>query len=211
MKHIAIIGASGATGSEVVRLALKANYKITVVERNPYHIEPKENLSVVKGDVTNADSLVEAFKNTDIVISCFGPANGRKAGNLMSVGTANIVKACEENGVKRFVFMSGILQTDGKELSFFDRLGIKLIRQFYKGVYKDKIVAETAIRHSSLNWVIVRSVGLSKTEAKGKYMAGPKLKVSPFNALSYTDCALCLLNAAEEIKWTKQIINVGKI
>lgn len=210
MKHIAVIGASGSTGSEVVRLALEANYKVAVVERNPNRVQPKENLSVVRGDVTNLESLIAALKNIDVVISCFGPANGRKAGNLMSVGATNIVRACGKNEIKRFVFMSGILQATGSELTFLNRLGVKFIRLFYKEAYKDKIIAETFIQASSLEWVIVRAVGLSKSEPTGKYKAGIKAIVSPFNALSYADFALALLNAVEETKWTRQIINVGK-
>jgi hypothetical protein len=37
-----------------------------------------------------------------------------------------------------------------------------------------------------------------------------KIKVSPFNPLSYTDFALSLLKAVEERQWTRQIINAGK-
>lgn len=210
MKYIAVVGATGSTGKEVMRLALKANYKVTVVVRNPNLIQPEKNLTIVKGDVTNVESLRQAFKNIDTVISCFGPANGRKAGNIMSVGTASTVQACEETGVTRFIFMSGILQTDGSELTLLNRLGIKFIRQFFSEAYKDKIIAETSIQTSSLEWVIVRAVGLSKSKPTGKYKAGVKISVSPFNALSYADCALALLNAVEESKWTKQIINVGK-
>ena len=210
MKQIAIIGASGATGSEVLQLALEANYKVTIVERNTNWVQPKENVSIVKGDVTDLDSLIQAFKNIDVVISCFGPANGRKAGSLMSIGATNIVRACEQNGVKRFVFMSGILQATDSELTFLNRWGVKFVRLFYKEAYKDKIIAEAFIKTSSLEWVIIRAVGLSKSEHTGKYKAGIKSKVSPFNPLSYSDFALALLNAVEDRQWTRQIINVGK-
>lgn len=118
----------------------------------------------------------------------------------MSVGTANIVQACQETGVKRLVFMSGILQTDGSELSFFNRLGIKFIKLYYKELYKDKIIAEISIQKSTLDCVIVRAVGLSRSEPAGKYKAGIKIGVSPFKALSYTDLALALLNTVEEAK-----------
>jgi len=210
MKHIAIIGATGSTGKEVVSLALKANYKVTVIARDPSGIEPRNNLLMVAGDVTKIESLTKAFKNVDAVISCFGPANGRKPGNIMSVGTSNIVRACEKHGVSRLVFMSGILQTTGSELTFFNRLGLRFIRLFFKEVYKDKIIAETLIQKSPLNWVIVRAVGLSKSKPTYRYKAGAGLKVSPFNPLSYTDLALCLLDAVNEDKWTRQVINVGK-
>jgi putative NADH-flavin reductase len=210
MKHIAIIGATGSSGKEVVNLALEANYKVTVLARNPSRVEPQNNLVIVAGDVTNVESLIAAFRNVDAVVSCFGPGNGRKPGNIMSVGTANIVRACEQTGVSRLIFMSGILQTTGSELTFLNRLGLKFIRLFFKEVYRDKVIAETSIQKSSLDWVIIRAVGLSKSEPFGKYKAGAELRVSPFDPLSYTDLALCLLDALRNDKWIRRVINVGK-
>ena len=128
----------------------------------------------------------------------------------MSAGTTNIVKACEKNGVKRLVFMSGILQSEGKEISFLNNLVIKLLRLYFSESYKSKIIAEAAIQKSTLDWVIVRAVALTHTQPTGQYKAGIKIKVSPFNALPYADCAKCLLDAVEENGWTRQIINVGK-
>jgi putative NADH-flavin reductase len=210
MKHIAVIGSTGSTGKEVVRLALESNYIVTAIERSSKSTQSQRNLKVVKGDVTDLESLVVALENIDFVVSCFGPANHRKVGNLMSVGTANIVKACEKNGVKRFVFMSGFVQADPKEFSLLNNLAIKLLRLYFNDSYKDKIIAETAIQKSTLDWVIVRAAGLTHTQATGQYKAGIKAKISPFNALPYADCAKCLLDAVENNSWTRQIINVGK-
>jgi putative NADH-flavin reductase len=210
MKHIAVIGSTGSTGKELVRLALESNYTVTVIERSSNSTQSQGNLKVMKGDVTDLESLVVALENIDFVVSCFGPAKHRKVGNLMSVGTTNIVKACEKNGVKRLVFMSGFLQSEGKEFSLLNNLAIKLLRLYFNESYKDKIIAETAIQKSTLDWVIVRAVALTQTQPTGQYKAGIKTKVSPFNALPYADCAKCLLDAVEENSWTRQIINVGK-
>ena len=210
MKIIAIIGSTGSTGKELVRLALESNYTVTAIERSPNSAQPQENLKVIKGDVTDLESLVAALENIDCVVSCFGPAKHREGGNLMSAGTTNIVKACEKNGVKRLVFMSGFVQSEGEEFSFLNNLAIKILRLYFNDSYKDKIIAETAIQESTLDWVIVRASALTKTPPTGQYKAGIKAKISPFDALPYTDCAECLLNAVEENSWTRQIINVGK-
>lgn len=211
MRHIAIIGGTGSTGStgkEVIRQALGANHRVTSVERNPKP-NTTENLKVVKGDVTDLDSLVEAFKDADVVISCFGPTNHRKVGNLMSVGTSNIVKACKKNGVKRFVFMSGFVQTGPNELSLLYNLTIRLFRLYFHQSYNDKVIAEASIQNSTLDWVIARAAGLSHSQPTGKYKAGVKTRI-PFAPMSYADCAKCLLDAVDEKSWTRQIINVGK-
>ena len=210
VKRIAVIGSTGVTGQEVIRLALQKGYLVTAVVRKPGSVTPSEKLTVVKGDVTDYKSLVRAFADVDAVISCFGPANGLKAGKLMSTGAKNIVLASEEAEVKRLVFMSGILQTDGKELSFLNRFGIRFLRLFYHKVYKDKVIAETSIQESYLEWVIVRATGLKDVAGRGTYTAGPRVPVLPFKPLSYSDCAACLLRAAEEAAWTKRIINVGR-
>jgi putative NADH-flavin reductase len=210
MKHIAVVGATGATGKEVIRLVLQKCYRVTAIARKPDAITPAENLRVAAGDVTDVGSLLETFKAADTVISCFGPANGLKAGNLMSTGARNMVQAAEKAGVKRLVFMSGILQTDGKELGFLNQLGIRFIRLFYYEIYKDKVVAEAFVQQSSLQWIIVRAAGLQAATVRGAYTAGPRARIAPFKPLAYADCAACLLRAAEESAWTHKIINVGR-
>lgn len=210
MKNLAIIGSTGSTGKEVVKLAQKTGFKITVIERNPDFSKLTGDLKVVKGDVTNLKSLVTAFKNIDFVISCFGPTEHRKVGTLMSVGTTNIVKACEQNGVKKLVFMSGFVQSDGDELSWLNRIAIKLLRIYYSQSYSNKVIAESAVQNAAIDWCIVRAVALKHGSETGTYEAGVESKVSPFNALTYADCAKCLLDAIEEKAWENQIINVGK-
>ncbi len=210
MKNIAIIGATGSTGEEVVRLALEANYKVIVMVRNPEKMQTKKNVTVLKGDVTDLESLELAIKNVDFVISCFGPANNRKIDSLLSVGASNLVKACEKNGVKRFIFMSGFVQADYSELSFATKLLMPIFRFIYKESYNDKVIAEATIQNSNLEWTIIRASGLNKSESTGKYKAGIKSKIH-FVMLPYADCAKCLLDAIDEKSWIRQIINVGKI
>ena len=214
MKHIAIVGSTGSTGKELVRLALKSNYMVTVIVRTLNSVQSQANVNVIKGDVTDLESLVNAFKNVDFVISCFGPANHREVGNLMSLGATNIVKACEKNDVKRLVFMSGFVQSEGKDFfyptfSFLTNFMIKLMRLYFKDSYKDKIIAEAAIENSALDWVLVRASGLVHARPTGHYKAGVKTKVSAFRMLPFADCAKCLLDAVANDSWTKKIVNVG--
>lgn len=208
IKTIAIVGASGSTGKEVTRIALEKGYKIIIVARNPDKFSPQENVQIVKGDVT--ENLANALKDADAVISCFGPQNGRKPGKIMSEGVHNILRACDENRISRFVFMSGILQSSGKELSALDGFLVKTIRQFYKEGFEDKTIAEKEILASKINTVIVRAVGLGNSAPTGTYNAGENARVKPFKTLPYSDCALCLVDAVSNENWTNKIINVGR-
>ena len=209
MKRIAIIGATGSTGKELVRLALEGNYNVTVVARNPAQVKPQNNVSIIKSDVTDLDSLIKAFNNMDAVISCFGPSQHRKVGTLMSEGTINIIKAIEINNVNRFIFMSGFVQADYNELSTVARLVTPIFRMIYHQSFHDKNIAEAAIQNSKTDWTIVRAPGLNHSQPTGKYKAGIKNKIY-FGFMSLADCARCLLDAIDEKLWIKQIINVGK-
>jgi len=208
---IAVIGATGLAGNAVVNAALALNNEVVAIVRNPKKINPADRLKIVKGNVLDIRSLIEAFEEVDGVISCIGPDNARSPSpaDFMSQSIANIIEACEKSGVTKFVMMSGILQSDGKELSLLNSLLIKFIRLFYHKVYKDKIIAEKSIENSSLDWVIVRAAGLEKKHGDKNYTAEPKAKISPFKPLPHTDCADCLLRALKEKEWNKKIINVG--
>ena len=208
---IGVLGATGLAGRAVVKLALSINYEVIAIARNPQKIKPIEGLKIRQGDVTDTQSLIKAFNGVDVVISCIGFANNKNQETLMSRGTMNIIETCQKTNVKKFVMMSGILQSDGKELSFLNRMGIKIIRIFYRKVYKDKIIAEDALQRSPLDWTIVRPAGLTKEPGDGNYIAGEKTKISPFNPLPVDDCADCLLKAVSKKEWNKKIINVGKL
>ncbi len=209
MKRITVIGATGDTGKEVVSMALKLGFSVTVVVRKPASIPPDTNLSVMYGDVMIAESLLMPLRKADVVISCFGPQDNFKPEQLMSIGTKNLIAACESSNVKKLIFMSGILQSNGRELSFFNRLGQQLLKMFYKKVVQEKKLAENMVMNSRQNWTILRAVGLKKMQPTGTFEAGELLGVSPFRPLSYTDFAACLLQAVDRTHWNKKIIHAG--
>lgn len=128
----------------------------------------------------------------------------------MSQGTQNIVKSCEQNEIKQFVFMSGFVQPDSENLSILNRLAIKLLRIYYKQSYEDNVIAESSIQKSKLNCVIIRAVALTSKIPKNEYRAGFDIKASPFDALTYGDCAKCLLDAIDDTKWTIAIVYLKK-
>lgn len=208
---IGVLGATGLAGGTVVKLALSINYEVIAIARNPQKIKPITGLEVRQGDVTDTQSLIKALDGVDAVISCIGFANNKNQETLMSRGTMNIIEACQKTNVKEFVMMSGILQSNGKELSFLNRIGIKMIRVFYRKVCKDKIIAEDTLQRSPLNWTIIRPAGLNKEPGNRNYVAGENARISPFKPLSVDDCADCLLKAISKREWNKKIINVGKL
>jgi uncharacterized protein YbjT (DUF2867 family) len=207
---IVVFGATGATGRHVVNQALSDGHNVTAVVRRPEQVAPRPCLVVRSGDVLDAASLRESCPDADAVVSCIGPRSNLRPGTVMSSGTTNMVAAAEAAGVRRFVFQSGIGLSDGAELSRVNRWVMRAWRPLFAPAIRDKAEGERVLRASPLEWVIVRPVILRDAPAAGHYLAGPRASVAPLAALSFADCAACLLRAVTEPAWTRQVINLGR-
>lgn len=108
-----LTGATGHVGFALLK-ELSANGEDVriILRKDPGYFDgiPCEK---VKGDVTEFDSLVSAFKGCDIVYHLAGCVE-IKAGyedmiyNINVNGTMNVVKACIAAGVRRLVYMSSV-------------------------------------------------------------------------------------------------------
>jgi uncharacterized protein YbjT (DUF2867 family) len=208
--RIVVFGATGATGRLVVERGLRAGHDLIAAVRAPSAVAARERLDVRTADVLDAASVRAACTGADVAISCIGPTRNRAPGRLVSEGTANILRGCADAGVNRLVMQSGITLSDGAELAAPNRLGLALVRPFFAAAIADKALAERAVHASDLDWVIVRPVGLAASDSRGRYTAGPRARVSPFLPLPFADAADCLLRAAVEPAWSRQVVNVGR-
>jgi uncharacterized protein YbjT (DUF2867 family) len=208
--RITVFGATGGTGRQVVERALALGHDVVAVARRPEAVTPASRLTVHAGDVLDPASVARAVDGSDAVIICIGPTKNFSPGTIVSEGLSNIIAGCRRAGVERIVFQSGILMSDGAELSTPNRLAIRVLRRIYAKACADKAIAERALRQSDLDWVIVRASGLRHAPATLKYSAGPGARISPLLALPYADCADCLVRATSEPTWARHIINVGR-
>jgi putative NADH-flavin reductase len=70
---IVLWGATGLTGHEILSQALDDGHEVKAVARNPEQIEVEHaNLTVVRGDALNPQSVQEAVAGGEVVISALG-------------------------------------------------------------------------------------------------------------------------------------------
>ncbi|MBV8758475.1 MAG: NAD(P)H-binding protein [Deltaproteobacteria bacterium] len=205
---IVVIGAAGGSGTQVVEHALAAGHEVIAGVRRPDAYTGKGR--AVKADVLDAASLAAAIAGADAVISTYGPADLKHPGTIMSEGVANIVRACEHTGVKRFVFESGLMTSDGTGQSLGGRIGLAIVRRIYKHAMRDKRLAEAAITASRLDYVIVRPVVLVDGPAKGTYVHGIDRRVNPMKKLAHADVAAFLVRCAEDASLWRTVQTIGE-
>ena len=101
MKKVAVIGATGLVGTQVVKELANRGYFVNALARNTSKIEESENVKAVTADIYNTTDLSEILKGNDAVISAFNP--GWTNPNIFEdflKGATSIEKAVEESGVR---------------------------------------------------------------------------------------------------------------
>ena len=68
-----VLGATGATGKQIVSQALEAGHDVTVFARDPAKAGPERpRLRVIAGDFNDSAALAGAMRGQDAVLSAIG-------------------------------------------------------------------------------------------------------------------------------------------
>lgn len=141
---IAITGASGFVGRHLVAALAGTGPDLRLLlHKQKISSASGKNIETVIADVHDADSLVQAFKNIDVVYHLVGIiAETRQLTfeKTVAAGAKNVVAACLQNGVKHIVYLSA-LGTSATAVSKYHRT---------------KWQAEEAVRNSGIDFAIFR-------------------------------------------------------
>lgn len=167
---LAVFGATGGTGKEIVIQALEAGHEVTVLVRDPARLTVNhDKLYLVFGDVLNLEKVEETLAGSEAVCCSLGNT-ANNPDFVVSNGTQNIITAMQKQGIKRLVVVSALGVGDSREqvpLSFKMRMKTVL-----RKAYEDKERQEQFVQESDLDWIIVRPGGLTNGPATGEYEAG---------------------------------------
>jgi nucleoside-diphosphate-sugar epimerase len=142
---LAITGATGFVGSAVLDEALRQGHTVRALARREQ--APRAGVEWVRGDLEDTAALAALVQGTDAVVHVAGLTNTpdpREFDVANVTGTANVIAAMTEAGVRRLVFVSS-LSARMPELSAY-------------GASKAK--AEALVEASRLDWTTVRPPGV---------------------------------------------------
>lgn len=106
---IALIGATGFVGKEVLKEALNRKHKVIAIARNTEKIQISDDLLTTKSvDVKNVNQLAQAIAGNDVVVSTFNPGwTNPNIYNDYLEGSKAIQEAVKASGVKRLIVVGG--------------------------------------------------------------------------------------------------------
>ncbi len=118
---VAVLGATGYVGGRLVPELLAAGHTVRCLARNPDRlkgVEWRDRVEVVAADVHDPDSLSDAFSGMEVVyylVHAMGHSSD--FGQSDRAGALNTVRAAEQSGVARIVYLGGLGPDDPAELS----------------------------------------------------------------------------------------------
>ncbi len=194
---ILVVGATGATGIEIVKQGLARGYTITAAVRRPEAAALPTGARVVRGDVMDPASLRSAMAGQQAVLCSLGSKLSRKPTTMLSDGTRNLLTAMQEAAVQRLLCITGVGAGDSRGHGGF--LYDKIIQPLLLNeVYKDKDRQEQVVRSSKAEWTLVRPGQLTNGPLTSSYRALTDLTGITMGKISRADVAEFLWNALED-------------
>ncbi|MBX2798557.1 MAG: SDR family oxidoreductase [Myxococcales bacterium] len=200
-QDLVVFGATGVTGSYVVRLALEEGLSVRAAVRSPHKLPTDlashERLDVVRVDVTDAAAVDRAIEGTTMVFAALG-YKGRPDSPILLPFVRQVVQSMRDHGARRFVYQaSGFNTTPRQPSSGLVRLLLRRVVGWVIGVQPLWNEHDAAIRFlveeaRDLDWTVTRPGRLSDGASQGALTA----RQSPGGGVRYRDLADFSLQAA---------------
>lgn len=208
---VAVLGASGWIGSQIVEEAVTRGHQVIALVRNPSAIE-RQDVEIRQLDVLAEQDFAQALQGVDTVIASIG---GRAAGNhdMVERSAAKLLEQLPNVGVKRLLWVGGAGSLEVAP-------GVQLVTvPDFPAEYKDEALAQSqalqVFRHSDspVNWTFVSPAAeIFPGEKVGHFRVGGDQLLTDaqgHSKISVADFASAMLDELETAKHAKQRISVA--
>jgi putative NADH-flavin reductase len=218
---LALLGATGGVGREILSQALAAGHAVTAVVRNPSKLPA--DVDVVRQDLAAPDveALAAAMRDVDAVISALGPHRAAEAG-IVAPATAAITHAMDCARVRRLIVISaapvGVVPSThqphpprydpGDDLLMRSVLS-PLIRRLFGPLYTDLAAMEDLLRDGSLDWTSVRPPRLTSGPLTRTYRTAIDRNVRHGLFISRPDVAHLMLAVLQQPETVRHAVGVA--
>jgi putative NADH-flavin reductase len=198
--RIAVFGATGGTGEQVLRQALDRGHEVVALARNPDAVRQRHpDLRVERGDVLDPETVDKVVDGAGAVISALGIGYRRHATTVYSAGTGNILASMERAGVHRLAVVStSSIQVPPPSRVFEWAIARFLLHPMLQRPYGDMIEMERRVRESDVDWSLVRAARLTNGRCTGNYRTMAHTKLAGCWSISRADVANYLLDSLDD-------------
>jgi putative NADH-flavin reductase len=202
---LAVFGATGKTGLEIVKQALDQGHKVTAFVRDAARLTIEdEHLTFVTGDVFDPVSVAQAIQEQDAVICSLGTNELGKT-TVRSEGTANIIKALKENHVNRLVVITAMgVGESWSTLSLVNKL---FFATLLRNTRQDHEKQEVLVKESDLDWTIIRPSGLTDDPLTESYAIGENIQTNT-SQIARADVAHAIIKELQDNTFVHKAVTI---
>lgn len=202
MAKVALIGASGAAGSRILKELSDRGHTVSAIARSPERIAALPGVTPVKGDVFDKAGLAQILRGHDAVIS---------AVHFTASDPQTLIDAVRTAGVRRYLVVGGAGSLEvapGKRLVDQPDFPAAYKAEATKGgEFLEKLRGVT-----DLDWTFLSPSALfTAGERTGKFRLGKDqlLTTSTGSSISFEDFAIALVDELERPAHIQQRFTVG--
>ncbi|MGZ3411477.1 MAG: NAD(P)-dependent oxidoreductase [Xanthobacteraceae bacterium] len=200
---VAVLGASGNIGSQIVTEALSRGHSITGIARHPEKIAPRAGVTVKPGDLSDEAGLAAALRGHDAIISSV---------RFKSFKPAQLINAVKASGVKRLLVVGGAGSLEV-------RPGVALLDtpEFPEAAKEEatggRVTFKALQAESGLDWTFLSpSAVIGPGERTGKFrLGGDQLLIGADgkSRISIPDFAIAMVDELEKAQHVRRRFTVG--
>ena len=204
---VVLYGASGMVGSRVLDELLRRGHQVTAVVRNPAKITAA-GVRVLKGDVTEADSVAETAAGAEAAISAYAPPKGEEP-TLSAVAWA-LVEGLKAAGIKRLIMVGGAGSLKVGGVPLLDAPGFPEAYRDIAEAHRDLL---PILKESDLDWSYFSPAAfIQPGERTGKFRLGGTDLVADEKGesrISAEDYAIALVDELENPQHIRQQFTIA--
>jgi len=202
-----VIGATGGTGTEIVKQLLERDHHVSALIRDPSRFDIKhKNLSVTAGSIEEVGILKKMASDVDAVISALGSRKLSES-DLQQTFARNSIASMKDTRSKRLIVISAWGVGDSKQHATF---AMRLIyATFLRNIFADKNKAEKLYFASDLEYTLIKPGRLMDDKSKGNVRASVSGKPDVTNYISRTDVAAFAIDQIDSDQYSRASPIIG--
>ncbi|MFJ2445517.1 NAD(P)-dependent oxidoreductase [Pseudomonas sp. NPDC087626] len=203
MSKIALIGATGRAGSQLLEEALRRGHSVTAIARDTSKLSPRPGVMSKNVDVLDAAALQAAVAGHDLVIS---------AAHFATIPASAVIGPVQAAGVKRLLVVGGagsLLLPDGSRVIDAPDFPAEYKAEASAGA----VFLDTLRQEQELDWTFLSPSALFvEGQRTGTFRIGQDdLLVSAEGKswITFADYAIAMLDEVEKHAYSRQRFTVG--
>lgn len=206
MSRIAILGATGTLGDQLVGRALELGHSVNALARDPRKVKRQnERLTVIQGNAETGEGLEALFERTQYVICAVG--------SLLPVMEKIVIQVLKQlepmKRLQRFVLISRL--GTGESLKQSTRVSGPIqshLPVLLMPVFRDLNSAEALVRVSHVPYTILRATRLTDDVPTGRVVIVPANEPPP-HRITRIDLAHFVMGMIESPDYKRAEMTVG--